>query len=263
MSTRALVILTGLILRKGLVGGQELLGLMIYFSLVLVVSVKAGLELRAWIFPHTFIFIIGSFLLCYALLPIASVLPLTNNGLFGTAMALYSEPFFWLLQPLVLVLCLLPDVVWLVARRTFWPDAADLIGDAESVARATPGGDHVSPDSMAQLDHFAELLSADGHRQASPLSDSVAERSAQAVSLHSVGISAADNAHVRESTGSYSKPQLQSTTMFSEASGARALTTPSSTSPLVHDSSAEEEVASDVERRIRKPFQQSTHICIS
>ncbi len=83
------------------------------------------------IFPQGFVFIVGSFLLPYVLLPLASSIRLFNHGLIGTAYLLFSEPAFWLLQPLVLVVCLLPDICWYIARRTFWPELADVLADEQ------------------------------------------------------------------------------------------------------------------------------------
>ncbi len=121
--------------------GRESFGTIMYSANLIVVTLKAGLVENAWVWPWTFLAFFGPVLVFFLVFPLFSswLIPLFTmwsritwlNNLMGISTHLYIMPTFWAHVLLLIVLCLLPDFVWIIIKRTFWPDLTDTLAAAE------------------------------------------------------------------------------------------------------------------------------------
>ncbi|CAL8071720.1 unnamed protein product [Orchesella dallaii] len=130
---------SGIVWRNGREGGYLVLGNFIYTYVVVVVSVKSGLETKSWtMFTHFAIW--GSIVLWAIFLSIYSYvyifLPI-GAEIMGIAGLVFSSPVFWVGLLVVPVATLIPDIIFKAVEGTMFLSLDEKFRQCE-VARVDP-----------------------------------------------------------------------------------------------------------------------------
>ncbi|XP_021953881.1 probable phospholipid-transporting ATPase IA isoform X2 [Folsomia candida] len=127
----------GIVWGHGAEGGYLVLGNFIYTYVVIVVSLKAGLETKSWtLFTHLAIW--GSiviwvlFLIIYSL--VWRTLPI-GAEIFGIGFMVFTSPVFWVGVILIPVATLLPDVIMKAVQNTMFQSLDDQFRECEVLQR--------------------------------------------------------------------------------------------------------------------------------
>ncbi|XP_033111210.1 phospholipid-transporting ATPase IB-like [Anneissia japonica] len=125
--------------KSGYTGDYLFVGNMVYTYVVVVVSLKAGLEMEAWSWPvhfslwHGFLSWLTFFAIYSACFP---VFP-SAGDMSGESHMVFSCSIFWMLLFLIPVAVLMRDVVWKAFCRTMFKTLAQEVQEAEI--------DHIDP----------------------------------------------------------------------------------------------------------------------
>ena len=135
-----------------------LLSTAMYSYLVLVVNARVALDTTTftWL-NHLFLFLSVAAWFVFALVYCAVGMEVTPDML-DVAQTMFATPAFWAGGLVIVVMCIVPEVAWMAARRMMWPTGKDVVMEAErgygpgrsaAAAHGLPPVVHVRPVSAA------------------------------------------------------------------------------------------------------------------
>jgi phospholipid-transporting ATPase len=112
----------GVIWSNGHDGGLTVLGTCVYTYVIVIASLKAGIEIKAWTWP-SHLAIWGSISVWFIFVPLYGAICASIRGLptdmIGIAGMLYRSYVFWLGLPIVVLVCFIPELTFAVLKNHF------------------------------------------------------------------------------------------------------------------------------------------------
>ncbi|XP_072040968.1 probable phospholipid-transporting ATPase IA isoform X3 [Amphiura filiformis] len=118
---------------NGQLGGHLFMGNMAYTYVIVIVTLKAGLEMDAWSWPvHVALWfsIISWFIFFAVYSAIATHIP-GSAEMYGQSHNVFSNSIFWMLLFVLTVAALFRDIAWKAFRRTLFKSLAEEVQEAE------------------------------------------------------------------------------------------------------------------------------------
>ena len=126
----------GVFAENGQTAGLFFNGIVIYSAVVITVNTKLALETNAWTYLNYIAVGLSIFGLFFWITVYSYIIPPTDAlDMVGVGPRVYSSGVFWFVLLLTPVVALLPDVLYIYIRRTFFPEAFDIILEMEKYFR--------------------------------------------------------------------------------------------------------------------------------